>query len=340
MHAAHEAAAAGVSEGYLDLFASGALAREFAVDANGVPDAHTVWDLYVAHFRRNLDYHLWHEDRTAAWHSIENRVPFLDHRLLEFVARVPESLHPELFVDKQILRRAAQGLLQPQHAARPKGYLFYGKQQMQAFRMMYNIVQCKSGELVEQAIAGSQRTGGPLDPVHFRAYARDVGRDAAGDGVTRLLRLVNMGVLADMADRGVSSAKRGVDLMLGEATIVKGLPSTDKQHPPGSAEVGSDVVVRLAAGVEVSVVGSEHADVYLVRGGKPEAIDSPMWAKFLVQVDGRKTARQIIRDRHLNASSMHKQIRRALAQGILEICAPVLHGAAIRAASPGANPHG
>ncbi|HEY5366346.1 MAG TPA: asparagine synthase (glutamine-hydrolyzing), partial [Casimicrobiaceae bacterium] len=75
MHAAHAAATAGVSEGYLDLFASGALARDFAVDAHRVPDADTVWDLYVAHFRKNLDYHLWHEDRTAAWHSIENRVP-------------------------------------------------------------------------------------------------------------------------------------------------------------------------------------------------------------------------------------------------------------------------
>ncbi len=209
--AAQAAADAGVHASFLDLYAGGALARARVWD--DVPRTKTtVWRRYVAHFRRNLDYHLWHEDRTAAWHGIESRVPFLDHRLIEYVAQVPHALHAQLFTDKAILRAAAAPLLARQHAARPKGYLFYGDAQASALRMMYNILRRNGGELVEQAIAGSARTGGPLAADGFRAYADAVGRDPQAADVPRLLWLVNMGVLADMADHAPPAAAGGAAL--------------------------------------------------------------------------------------------------------------------------------
>jgi asparagine synthase (glutamine-hydrolysing) len=165
--------------------------------------ARSTWDLYVECFRENLALHLWHEDRTAAAHSIENRVPFLDYRLVEFLARVPVEHHGALFVNKQILRRAAERLLPEQFAWRPKGYFFYGPQEEHVFRMMYAILQRNRGELIEQALAGSRRTNGPLEADPLRGYYAEVGRDPACRGIGPLISLVNMGLLADMADRQV-----------------------------------------------------------------------------------------------------------------------------------------
>ena len=49
-------------------------------------------------------FNLWHEDRSSSIHSIESRVPFLDHRIVELLASVPEEFHEELFWDKKIVR--------------------------------------------------------------------------------------------------------------------------------------------------------------------------------------------------------------------------------------------
>ena len=52
-------------------------------------------------------------DRVGMAHSVEGRFPFLDHRLIEFAAR----LHPEMKLrglhEKFLLKRALRGLLPP-----------------------------------------------------------------------------------------------------------------------------------------------------------------------------------------------------------------------------------
>jgi asparagine synthase (glutamine-hydrolysing) len=55
---------------------------------------------------RLQNYNLWHEDRTSASQGIETRVPFLDHRLVEFLLAVPAGYHETLFLDKRIEREA------------------------------------------------------------------------------------------------------------------------------------------------------------------------------------------------------------------------------------------
>lgn len=69
-------------------------------------------------------YNLWHEDRTAAANGMEVRVPFLDHRLVEFLCAIPERWREELFFDKSIERRAAARFLPTQFASRPKIPMF------------------------------------------------------------------------------------------------------------------------------------------------------------------------------------------------------------------------
>lgn len=51
-------------------------------------------------------FNLWHEDRSSSFASIEARVPFLDHRLVELTMGIDKALHPALFWDKGIVRSA------------------------------------------------------------------------------------------------------------------------------------------------------------------------------------------------------------------------------------------
>ena len=81
-------------------------------------------------------YNCWHEDRSAAGSGFEARVPFLDHRLVELVAAVPEPLRPALIWDKQILRRAMCGILPPQVIERPKIPFFYGEGVRHTYQML------------------------------------------------------------------------------------------------------------------------------------------------------------------------------------------------------------
>jgi asparagine synthase (glutamine-hydrolysing) len=59
-------------------------------------------------------------DRLSMAHSIEVRCPFLDHRLVSFVNRLPGSFKIDGARTKSVLRRALTGLLPPEIIHRPK----------------------------------------------------------------------------------------------------------------------------------------------------------------------------------------------------------------------------
>jgi asparagine synthase (glutamine-hydrolysing) len=59
-------------------------------------------------------------DRMAMAHSVENRVPFLDHTLVEYLARVPPDAKLVGFVEKKPLRDLFAGVLPPRVLARRK----------------------------------------------------------------------------------------------------------------------------------------------------------------------------------------------------------------------------
>ena len=59
-------------------------------------------------------------DRMAMAHGVETRFPFLDHRLVEFAARIPPRLKLRGLREKHILRTATADLLPAEIAERPK----------------------------------------------------------------------------------------------------------------------------------------------------------------------------------------------------------------------------
>jgi asparagine synthase (glutamine-hydrolysing) len=59
-------------------------------------------------------------DRTSMAYSLEVRVPFLDHRFVEFSARIPAELKVRRLTTKYLLRHAARALLPAAVVDRPK----------------------------------------------------------------------------------------------------------------------------------------------------------------------------------------------------------------------------
>jgi asparagine synthase (glutamine-hydrolysing) len=58
-----------------------------------------------------VDNMLHYFDRTSMAHSLEVRVPFLDHRVVEYCARIPANLKVRRLNTKHVLKHAARGIV-------------------------------------------------------------------------------------------------------------------------------------------------------------------------------------------------------------------------------------
>jgi len=87
-------------------------------------------------------YNLWHEDRTSSAQGVESRVPFLDHRLVEFLVSIPSELHQELFWDKTIVRRAAENWIPKELANRPKIGFYQTRNQTSIWDLKRDLITC------------------------------------------------------------------------------------------------------------------------------------------------------------------------------------------------------
>ena len=76
--------------------------------------------LLYADIKTYLHELLMKQDQMSMSASIESRVPFLDHRLVEFAARLPRRLKLSGLTTKRILRDAMNGCIPPSILSRPK----------------------------------------------------------------------------------------------------------------------------------------------------------------------------------------------------------------------------
>jgi asparagine synthase (glutamine-hydrolysing) len=84
-------------------------------------DAISVLDkLLYADLKTYLHELLMKQDQMSMATSVESRVPFLDHKLVEFTCRLPERLKLRGGTTKYILRQSMKGVLPDAILARPK----------------------------------------------------------------------------------------------------------------------------------------------------------------------------------------------------------------------------
>ncbi len=91
------------------------------LDYIGESDAEALLDqLLDADLKTYLHELLMKQDQMSMAASIESRVPFLDHELVEFAARMPVKMKLHGWTTKYVLRQAMRGLLPPEILTRKK----------------------------------------------------------------------------------------------------------------------------------------------------------------------------------------------------------------------------
>jgi asparagine synthase (glutamine-hydrolysing) len=92
-----------------------------AIDHINTSDARSLLDqMLAADMKTYLHELLMKQDQMSMAASIESRVPFLDHKLVEFAASLPTSMKLRGLQTKYILRRAMKGKLPPEILSRKK----------------------------------------------------------------------------------------------------------------------------------------------------------------------------------------------------------------------------
>jgi asparagine synthase (glutamine-hydrolysing) len=123
------------------------------------------------------------QDQMSMATSIESRVPFLDHELVEFAARLPDAWKLSGLTTKRVLREAMKGLLPDSILNRPK--MGFPVPFAQWTRDGWN------GVLRDVLLDGRTRERGLIDPSAVNALLQDhaAGRTAGGDRLWTLLNL-------------------------------------------------------------------------------------------------------------------------------------------------------
>ncbi|MBX3290093.1 MAG: asparagine synthase (glutamine-hydrolyzing) [Acidobacteria bacterium] len=146
-------------------------------------DAQNILDtLLYADTKTYLHELLMKQDQMSMAASIESRVPFLDHNLVEFAARLPEKMKIRGSETKWILRRAMKGLLPPEILNRPK----------MGFPVpMGNWLKGEFRHLVDEYVLSERSLSrGIYDAEYVRRLA--TAHNAGEDHASRLFRLMNI----------------------------------------------------------------------------------------------------------------------------------------------------
>jgi asparagine synthase (glutamine-hydrolysing) len=167
-------------------------------------------------------HNLWNEDRVSSSQGVEARVPFLDHRLVELLAAIPEPLHAPLFFNKAILREAFRRLLPPRFTEAPKVLFWQAEDTASIHRLMRDCLERSYPEFREEY--GDRG----LDPL-YRA-AREPNGDWTRASRTLLAQMA-IGVFERLCGQAASGGAPGLRL---------GPPSPLREHlPQRGAEAAS-----------------------------------------------------------------------------------------------------
>jgi asparagine synthase (glutamine-hydrolysing) len=261
---------------------------------------------------------LWRDDRLAAGFGMASDAPFLDHRLVEYAARIPPRAHASLFWHEHLLREAMAGVVPEPLRHAPKIPFFGGVDSRFTSRLLYNALMADDRALVREALGDGRN-----HPVLADGLVDDVLDDLAADpqrgAVHVLLTLVNLGLLGRMA--------RDAAARPGPAAAIPALPALTEWDEPRIAErlAPPRVVVDLDAApafaphiylVRPDAVGQADPPSYLVVNDQVRFVldgeETRAWREVLRRIDGKRSLRAILDELGLELGAVRKHLDEAL----------------------------
>ncbi len=297
-------------------------------EASGRPARDPYESLFRWKYRDVQQYNCWHEDRSAAGNGIEARVPFLDHRLVELIAAVPEKLRPELVWDKQIQRRALAGHLPEEVTWRPKGPFFYGDGVRHTYRTFGAMLAQDGGRLVEEALSGPGAREF-LAAGNIRAMLGRLQADPSSGHVEFLLSLVNLGLMEQMTETlpgphcraEAAPVPLSVDVTDWDAESER-IEAVVVRRPP----IGPDAVASLADSALLLRDGAQESVWYIAVNGEIEFVldeeETPQWLRLLRAMDGQHTVGELLDKLGDDLESVHEHLTDAVDLGVVTTAEP------------------
>jgi len=132
------------------------------------PESSALTRFLYRHVRHtNLPQVLMLQDHASMHHGIESRVPFLDHRLVEFVFQLPDEFKLRLGVRKRILFETARRYL-------PRAVIERRDKRVFVSNVAWmNLRTTRARELSEMAASDEMRGFGLLAPAKLVAFVAD-----------------------------------------------------------------------------------------------------------------------------------------------------------------------
>ncbi|MFI1996444.1 asparagine synthase (glutamine-hydrolyzing) [Actinoplanes sp. NPDC020271] len=276
-------------------------------------------------YQKVQQYNVWIEDRAAAGSGIEARVPFLDHRLVEFVTAIPPHQRRRLLWDKRILRDAVRDVLPVEVSEREKVPFVYGEGVQHTYRSVVRLLTQSGRALVDQALS----TDGAREHIEGKTLHRLLDRMAGGEQLevaNLALRLVNLGLLdAMVADLPPAVIDQPVPAVLtawpdsdfaadggqGITSRILELPTADLNTVP----VWSDDVLLVDA-----IDGSGQR--FVAVNGVIEFVindENKHWRDFVAVVDGDKTVGELLNAVGADYAAVAEPLGRVLDLGLLRM---------------------
>lgn len=143
-------------------------------------------------------WNLWFEDRIAFANGFENRLPYLDHRIVEFLWTLPDDKRESLWLNKTLLKKSMRHLL-PMDVNQYKKINFYGGEKglPHVVDFMHKLLSHNNEELVQEAIDSDPH--GRIDKDVFLKLSRTLEDRPFYRVASSLLNVVNILLLEAMA---------------------------------------------------------------------------------------------------------------------------------------------
>ncbi len=265
---------------------------------------------------------VWDELRAGDAHGRGVRFPFMDQRFVPFFLGLPRAMHPRLFFDKQIMRRAARTVLPAYLTDQPKAPVFKPHEDRRV-PMYTSILFGNGGRVLDELLDTVTAAGLPVDRDRFVDQARSLAGRVDPAGWSYLMHIAGLVALSRLPECGERDMDVAGDVM-DQVSVIDG-------REPGALSIILNQLdvpppddprsMPVAFGEDCALVADVHTGMhFLVKDGELRYAledEHPDWRTFLRAVDGLRSVEQICSEEGIDSGSFAGYLHTCLGEGIL-----------------------